>query len=162
MPSVCELVKEERETAQQILPTLLITTSGQESGQPGDGAASGRDLDTRSGFAGAQLHTDALVELAAYGYVVARPETMKAAGKKFGFDTRVRSNRHRMRAKPTFNDPIVQSFALRDWQRMSFVWRLVGSTSCYKTKTMQRAWTETRSASREFRDDAEPPTRVAP
>ena len=26
-----------------------------------------------------------LVELAAYGYVVARPETMKAAGKIFGF-----------------------------------------------------------------------------
>jgi hypothetical protein len=26
-----------------------------------------------------------LVELAAYGYVAARPETMKAAGKTFGF-----------------------------------------------------------------------------
>jgi hypothetical protein len=26
-----------------------------------------------------------LVELVAYGYVVARPETMKAAGKTFGF-----------------------------------------------------------------------------
>ena len=37
----------------------------------------------RSGFAGARLHPN--VELAAYGYVVARPETMKAAGKTFGF-----------------------------------------------------------------------------